>query len=81
MSVDALIQFFGSNIPVSTVFVISLISLIFSSYRFAKLSDKGLNQLTVVYLSLLILSFVGIINTYKAYEIFYVFSYSPTIVK
>ena len=71
MNSGAIFEFLSSNHPISIVLIISLISMLYSSYRFIKLSNKGINQLTVVYISLFVLAVVGILYTYKAYEVFY----------
>ena len=81
MNLDAFIKFFGSNPPVSIVFVFSLISLVISSYRLFKLPKLEFNQLTMMYISILVMSAVGIIYTYKAYEMFYAVSHGPAVIK
>ncbi len=81
MNLDALIKFFSSNPPVSIIFVFSLISIVISSYRLFKLPKLEFNQLTMMYIAILVMSAVGIIYTYKAHEVFYAVSHSPAVMK
>ena len=74
MNLDGLIKFFSSNPPVSIVFVVSLISIVMSSYRLFKLPKLAFNQLTMIYILILVMSAVGIIYAYKAYEMFHAVS-------
>ena len=74
MNLDGLIKFFSSNPPVSIVFLVLLVSLVMSAYRLFKLPKLEFNQLTMMYVSILVMSAVGIIYTYKAYEMFHAVS-------
>ena len=74
MNPDGLIKFFSSNPPVSIVFVFSLLSIVISAYRLFKLPKLEFNQLTMMYISILVMSAAGILYTYKAYEMFHAVS-------
>ena len=81
MNLVALFKFFSSNPPVSIVFEFSLISIVISSYRLIKLPKLEFNQLTMMYIAILVMSAVGIIYAYKAYEMFYAVSHGPAVMK
>jgi hypothetical protein len=81
MNSGPIFDFLCSNHPISIVLIISLIAMLYSLYRFIKLSNKGINKLTLSYLSLFFLAVVGIIYSYKAYEVFCAFTFKPLIIK